>query len=116
MRSCLFNRARRHGTFGVLPMLLCLSSVGRADTLPTPSEVANSSLTLQVCRQIALGQQPSLAAARASLQAALDRQSAVENLRVPTCLARDLPIRRQQAALGVKIAQAGITQAESETL
>jgi len=136
MRSCLFNWARRRGALGVLPVLLCLASSGRADTLPPPSvaesrndsertggasapqqtEAAKPSLTLQACWHIALGQQPSLAATRASLQAALDRQSAVENLRVPTCLARDLPIRRQQAALGVKIAQAGITQAESETL
>jgi outer membrane protein TolC len=114
MRSCLFNRAR---CLGVLPVLLCLSSVGRADSLPAPSTVtANPPLTLQACRQIALGQQPALAATRSTLKAALDRQSAVENLRVPTCLARDLPIRRKQAALGLTIAQGGITQAESETL
>jgi hypothetical protein len=114
MRSCLFNRARR---LGLLPVMLCLSSPGLADTLPAPSTVAaNPPLTLQACRQIALGQQPALAATRSTLKAALDRQSAVENLRVPTCLAKDLPIRRKQAALGLTIAQGGITQAEFETL
>jgi outer membrane protein TolC len=76
----------------------------------------NPVLTLQACRQIALEQQPSLAATRASLKAAQDRANALENLRVPTLLARDLPIRRKQSALGVTIAQGGITQAEAETL
>jgi hypothetical protein len=96
--------------------MLCLSSPSLADSLPAPSQVANPSLTLQACRHIALGQQPALAATRASLQAALDRQNALENLRVPACLARDLPIRRQQAALGLTIAQGSIVQAEAETL
>lgn len=116
MRSCFFNRAR---CLGVLPVLLSLSSIGQADSLPSPSTVAvaaNPPLTLQACRQIALHQQPSLAATRAALQAAIDRQNALENLRVPACLVRDLPIRRKQAALGLTIAQGGMSQAEAETL
>ena len=54
--------------------------------------------------------------ANASLSAAVLRQQALDNLRVPTLLARDLPTRRQQAALGVVIAQASLQQAEFNTL
>jgi outer membrane protein TolC len=89
-----------------------------ADTLPAPlaETTTNAPLTLLTCRQIALGNQPTVAATQAALKAAVDRLNAVENLRVPTCLARDLPIRRKQAALGVTVAQGGIAQAEAETL
>ncbi|HTU23172.1 MAG TPA: TolC family protein [Gemmataceae bacterium] len=119
MRRCLFQRSIRRGALAsLLPLLLCLASRGRADTLPDPASAppANPPLTLQACRQIALGNQPTIAATRASLQASLDRQAALQNLRVPSCLARDLPIRQKQSALGVTIAQAGIGQAEAETL
>jgi outer membrane protein TolC len=40
----------------------------------------------------------------------------VEDLRVPSFLARDLPIRRKQAALGVVSAQGAVTRAEGETV
>jgi outer membrane protein TolC len=73
-------------------------------------------LDLAACRQLALQQQPAIAAARASLTAAVVRQQSLENLRVPTCLARDLPTRRQQASLGITIAQATVQQAEQNTL
>ncbi len=73
-------------------------------------------LDLNACRQIALERQPAVAAARAGLEAAAARSQAVDNLRVPTCLVRDLPIRRKQAALGVVIAEAGVTRAEGDTI
>jgi len=73
-------------------------------------------LDLNACRQIALERQPAVAAARASLGAAVSRSQAVENLRVPTCLVRDLPIRRKQAAIGIVIAEAGVTRAEGDTI
>jgi outer membrane protein TolC len=73
-------------------------------------------LDLSTCRQIALERQPAVAAARAGLEAAAARSHAVDNLRVPTCLARDLPVRRKQAALGVVIAEAGVTRAEGDTV
>jgi outer membrane protein TolC len=71
---------------------------------------------LYACRQIALERQPAVAAARAGLEAATARSQAVDNLRVPTCLVRDLPIRRKQAALGVVIAEAGVTRAAGDTV
>ena len=119
MRSCRFKqRTPRVALAGLLPLLLLLAPPGRADSLPesSPAAPANPPLTIQTCRQIALGNQPTIAATQAALKAALDRVQALESLRVPKCLARDLPIRRKQAAVGVTIAQAGIVQAEAETL
>jgi outer membrane protein TolC len=40
----------------------------------------------------------------------------LESLRIPTLIARDLPIRRQQAMLGVSIASAALEQAEYDTV
>src|SRR5262249_21415957 len=41
-------------------------------------------------------------------------RQALDNLRLADLLSKDLPIRRQQAALGVIIANAGLTQTEYE--
>src|SRR5262249_23117415 len=54
------------------------------------------------------------AAARASLAAAVARCDSLERLKVPVLLARDLPTRRQQAALGVQAAQASLQVAEGD--
>lgn len=119
MRLSLFHHSRRQSVLAsLLPLLLCLTPPGRADTFPgaAPAVQANAPLTIQTCRQIALGNQPTIAATRAALQASLDRVAALQNLRVPKCLARDLPVRRKQSALGVTIAQASIVQSEAETL
>ncbi|MHB1424663.1 MAG: TolC family protein [Gemmataceae bacterium] len=105
--------------FGLVPLLLCLTPGSRADTPSDeapPSTASNRGLTLQACREIARVNQPTIAATRAAYKAACDRVAALETLRVPNCLARDLPIRRRQANLGMTIAQGGIIQAESETL
>jgi outer membrane protein TolC len=66
--------------------------------------------------RIAVEQQPALAARRASLAAAEEGYRGATELRVPVLFARDLPIRRQQACLGITIAAAGLSQAEWETL
>jgi outer membrane protein TolC len=57
-----------------------------------------------------------VAAARASLAAAVARAQALEHLHIPTLLARDLPTRRKQSQLGITIQQAMVTQAEGDTL
>lgn len=116
MRSCRFIIPC--WWLGLIPLLLWLASAGPADTLPEHSldQAASQPLTIQTCKQLALGNQPTIAATQAALKAALDRVHALETLRVPTCLARDLPTRRKQAALGVTIAQAAVAQAETETV
>jgi outer membrane protein TolC len=65
---------------------------------------------------MALEKQPALAAARASLAAAEARVRSLDRLCLASLLSRDIPIRRQQAALGVEIQQAALLQAEADTL
>ncbi len=73
-------------------------------------------LDLIAARKLAQEKQPALAAARASLAAAQAKVKALDNLGNLTNLARrDLCIRKQQAALGVLIAEARLRQAEIET-
>jgi len=111
----------------VAPVLLSVTGAGQAADLPpaeappavvasTASPVVAGPLTLDACRHIALEHNAAVAAARASLAAATARQHAVENLRTPHFLARDLPVRRKQAALGVVIAQAALVRVESEVV
>ncbi|MBI3407774.1 MAG: TolC family protein [Planctomycetes bacterium] len=72
--------------------------------------------TLQELIDVGLARQPGLAAARASLAAAESGQSGVNHLPMfNAVVSRDVPIRRQQACLGVTIAAAGLAQAEWET-
>jgi outer membrane protein TolC len=71
--------------------------------------------TVADCVRIAREQQPALAAQRASVTAAQTQSTALQKLRVPTFVSRDLPIRRKQACIGITIAQAGLDQAELET-
>ena len=103
-----------------LPAGMCLAG---EDNWPVPidSVIASapaapaSPLTVQDCLRIAGEKQPALAAYRASLAAANEAKRGVDHLLVPTFIQRDLPIRRQQACLGVQLASAGLTQAEWDT-
>jgi outer membrane protein TolC len=110
---------------------LFFASAGRADTLPDASTdvqagsgrngkitVADAPgpVSLRMCREIALANQPAIAAARATLAAAVDRANALENLHGLASLSRELPVRKRQAALGITIARGGLAQAEAETL
>jgi outer membrane protein TolC len=72
-------------------------------------------LGLQECLDLGMQNQPALAAARASLAAAYSGERGVSGIRFGRLLAPDLPIRRQQACLGITIASAGLEQAEWET-
>lgn len=74
-------------------------------------------LGLAECVQLALERQPALAASRASLAAALAQNRGLNDLKAPPILAgRELPTRRKQAAAGIVIAEAGVLQAEWETI
>jgi outer membrane protein TolC len=80
-----------------------------------PTTVAAAPLTLDDLLQLGTEKQPALAAARASLAAAQDGQQGLSNLPIfAKALTRDFPQRRQQACLGVTIAQASLWQAEWE--
>jgi hypothetical protein len=116
MRSCRFTY--RRVVAGVLPLLLWIAPASRADSLPeaTAAEKTDARLTLRMCREIALANQPAIAAAQATLAAAIDRANALEHLHGLASLSRELPVRKQQAALGITIARGGLAQIEAETL
>ncbi len=92
-----------------------LLAPGSAPEITQNAPAAVKPLDLAACRALALEKQPAVAAAHASLAAAIARQQALENLCVASFLQRDLPKRREQAALGIKAAQAGVSQAEIDT-
>jgi outer membrane protein TolC len=109
---------RRLRGFPRLPLLLgfvllATPLIRAADPKPKP---APPPLDLDACRQIGLEKQPALTAYRASADAAVLKAKALDDLCLAPLVAHDIPIRRQQSALGIRIAQARVTQAERETL
>jgi outer membrane protein TolC len=109
----------RRWTTGLLALALVAQGAvraGDAKVLPPPAKVETGIVVagydLDALRATALAHNPAIAAAKASLASAIAGQQGVENLRVPTCLQPDLPFRRQQAALGVQAAEAGVRNAE----
>jgi outer membrane protein TolC len=105
----------------LLPLLVvCLATTTPAvraqDPLPAPPPPFPGPLTLEECVRIGLEQQPALNAARATLASAQDQLQALENLRLAALISRELPVRKQQAALGVSLAAAGLQQVEQETV
>jgi outer membrane protein TolC len=102
--------------FLLCPLLLALAApLGFA--WPEEPVPAASVLTLDLseCLEMALQRQPRVAVQRASLAAALDGQRALDALRFAGLVAPEIPVRRQQAALGVTAAAAGVDQAERES-
>jgi outer membrane protein TolC len=96
--------------------------VGQPEPLQAPavSQAAEAppvyTLTLPEAINLAMQRQPALAAHRASLASAQTASVALERLRIPTFIARDLAVRRHQACLGVSIAAAALEQAEHDTV
>ena len=78
-------------------------------TAPTP---AIRAVSLAQAQAMALERQTLVTAAQASLTAALVRREAINSLRVPTFVARDLPVRKQQSDLGVSVAEANLHLAQ----
>ena len=101
------------------PALLSVAGVGRCAEPPAVIVAAPAIAPLadlDSFRATALERQPSIAAARASLAAALSRSQSLNNLPFGSALlARDLPVRKQQAGLGIQSYQAGLCVAEAET-
>jgi hypothetical protein len=81
----------------------------------TPATNGGPTLTLADCLRIANERQPTIAAARASLQAKQAACKGVHDLKAPTFLAPDLPVRRQQSCRGLDAAQAELFQTEYDT-
>ncbi len=121
MQIC--TRAGFRVALGVALTLVLPLAGARADDAAAPAESVPASaaapagkLGLAECIQLALQKQPAIAVKRASLAAAEDNARALDNLQVPSCLAPDLPIRRQQAHLGVTAAAAGVRRLEAQTV
>ena len=72
-------------------------------------------MTLDQCIQLGFQHQPALDAARASVNAAHAGSRSIDRLILPRLFMRDYKIRREQAHLGVTIADAGMNQAVWET-
>jgi outer membrane protein TolC len=105
----------------VTPACLCLGQwAAGADPAAAPEKLAVPAaeaaarvqvLDLAACRRLALERQPAIAAAQASVALAQERAAALDKLHAIPLVASDLPIRRQQAALGVTAAEAQLEQA-----
>ncbi len=70
---------------------------------------------LDQCLELGFQHQPSLDAARASLDAARIGASGINRMVLPRLFKPDMKIRSQQSTHGVTIAEASVTQAEWET-
>ena len=126
MACALPRRLFRPAGRGLLVILLFLGGALGARTAeeapaPRPAEApppppAAPVLSLWACRRLALEKQPTLAAYRASLAFAQARATAAEDIMVPTLVRPDLPVRRQQASLGVQVAEAQLAQGEADTI
>jgi outer membrane protein TolC len=122
MRRTAFSWRTSVRLLGSLAATVLLSWAGgtlAAESQPAPLPAvapAPRVLDLQQCRDLARAQQPAIAAAHASLDAAIDKQQALDKLRFASIIQRDLPARRKQAAVGVEASQAAITQAECDTI
>jgi outer membrane protein TolC len=110
---------------GLASCLLPLTAFSQTSGIKTSRQVAAAppsnppvtpTLTLADCLRIAHERQPAIQAYRASLAAAEDGSQALQNLpRLAGLFAKDIPIRKEQACLGIEIAAARLDQAERET-
>ncbi|MFO0964191.1 MAG: TolC family protein [Gemmataceae bacterium] len=89
--------------------VLCLAA-GSARAQDAPA-----ALTLDQCIDLGLQRQPALHAAQASLSAAAIGSDSLQRMRFAGLFSRDIPIRRQQACLGITIQSAQLQTVEWET-
>src|SRR5258708_3903998 len=81
-----------------------------------PAATGEGTHDLADCLQLAFQGQPRIAAARSSLAAAEESKRAIDNLRIPDVIDRELPYRRKQASLGVAAAAAGVDRQQREPI
>jgi outer membrane protein TolC len=131
-QRCLLIKLRaRPGRWLVLPLLVgSFGCQARAQAVAgaeawvartsAPSSAAGATLEgshdLADCLQLALQRQPRIAVARSSLAAAEEGKQAIDNLRIPEIIDREIPYRRKQASLGVAAAAVGVDREEHETI
>jgi hypothetical protein len=86
-----------------------------APAQPPSSPLSDHPLRLADCLAISEERQPSLVVARVRLAAAISKLASLESLDGPVArLRQDLPIRRQQAQLGIDAAKADLVRMEIE--
>src|SRR5262249_20307669 len=83
--------------------------------VPAQPKQVPAALTITDWVEIAMEKQPALVAHRASVESAEAQARGLEELKLAAVISKDIPIRRNQAAKGVLIIQAGLAQAEWET-
>ncbi len=103
------------------PALLSLCPIAPAaePVAAPPAAIVAPAVTTQVydlatARATAVANQPSVAAARASLTGAQLKAEAVDRIKLGALIARDVPIRKKQAALNISIQSASVQTAECD--
>jgi hypothetical protein len=103
------------------PVLLSLCPSAPAAELPStpPTQIVAPAVAPQVfdmaaARATAVEHQPSVLAARASLAGAQLKAEAVDRIKLGALIARDVPIRKKQAALNISIQAASVQTAECD--
>ncbi len=82
---------------------------------PPTTPASTPTLSLADCLRIAHERQPALQAYRESLAAAESGSQGLQNMRFAGLFKREMPIRKEQACLGITAAAARLEQAERET-
>ncbi len=100
----------------IIPLFVAASGAAQPTSPAGPASSPNSPpvYTLEECLALGRAQQPTLAAAQASLAAAQTAERGLNQIKFGALLARDLPARRQQAEHGVAAAAANLCQVQRD--
>lgn len=99
-----------------LSLVASTNSFVHAQAPAAATTPALEGLELETCLSMAMDQQATIRAARATLATGLAKIEALERSgQIGALLSSDLKVRRQQASLGVQAARQGIRKAENET-
>jgi outer membrane protein len=101
---------------GLVPAVGAQEPTGQLPAATTLQPSQQTPWTLADCVRIGFERQPTLAAQRASVAAAEAQRVALDRMVCVSLLSREMGYRKQQACLGVTIAQAGVEIAEWETV
>jgi hypothetical protein len=119
-RSMWRRHARILGGLAAPVLLSLCPNAPAAEPLSTPpTQIVAHAVAPQVfdmasARATAVEHQPSVVAARASLAGAQLKAEAVDRIKLGALIARDVPVRKKQAALNVSIQAASVQTAECD--